>query len=221
MSAFHRAFTFRLGGVVSVSEQPGLPEPDLYRLLAQFSGEPLQPIRALEAAGLRPKLQDPDDLRDPARHSISDHHRALLRHLHHETGRIRWVEWSTGKGKPPTEGYVLTGFGEAKLAEWGRQYGSAQAPRVGLGELARQRLIQRLVLLDAFGPSGVTAVCALEASGLRDEGLGTPLAEEHEALLLDLQRNGWIVVSGCGYVRTPAGDVAAASRRAALARKPQ
>lgn len=204
-----------------MSELPGLPEPDLYRLLAVFSGQPLLSIPALEAAGLRPKLQDPDDLRDPARNSISDHHRALLRHLHLETGRIRWVIWKDKKGRTLDEGYVLTGYGEAKLVEWRDTYGPAQVPRVGLGELARRRLIQQLVLLDGFGHEVVTAVGALEATGLREEGLQTPLHEEHEALLLDLQRNGWIVVSGRGYVRTPAGDVAATSRRAALARKPQ
>lgn len=100
--------------------------PDLYRLLAVFSGIPLQSAPALEAAGLRASGDATE---------ISDHHRALLRLLTHQ-GRIVWVTWG-----PDGCGYVLTGYGETALDVYHQRYGPAHAPRRGpsLAQLLRER----------------------------------------------------------------------------------
>lgn len=105
--------------------------PEIYRLLAVFSGEPLLTLPALEQAGLRIRTDDP-----LASRPVPDAHRALLRELHERRGWIRWVKW------PGKEGYVLTGMGECALDDYRHRYGPVQVPCVGLGELARQRLAE-------------------------------------------------------------------------------
>lgn len=108
--------------------------PDTYRLLSVFSGIPLGPVKALEAAGLRVPVTDPRDPQDPGKVEVSDYHRALLRQLA-ESGRIRWVSWG-----PDGAGYVLTGEGEAAIDIYYQRYGPAHAPRRGpsLAEIARR-----------------------------------------------------------------------------------
>ncbi|MFC4636969.1 hypothetical protein [Deinococcus hohokamensis] len=105
--------------------------PELYRLLAVFSGLPLKTLPALEAAGLRVP---------GGASEISDAHRALLRLLTQQA-RIRWVTWG-----PTGPGYVLTGYGETALDVYHQRYGPAHAPRQAppLGPLARHRVaVQR------------------------------------------------------------------------------
>lgn len=121
--------------------QPSLP--DTYRLLSVFSGVPLRPHAALEAAGLRVPVTDPRDPQDPGKAPLSDHHRYLLRHLSAETGRVRWVTWG-----PDGPGYVLTGHGELALDVYHQRYGPAHARRAGppLAEVAvRNRLRDELL----------------------------------------------------------------------------
>lgn len=119
--------------------------PEIYRLLAVFSGIPLGPVAALEAAGMRVPVTDRHDLRDPGLEELSDEHRALLRLLA-DQGRIRWVKWPQekkgGRFVPPVEGYVLTGYGETALEVYRNDHGPTFPIRraVPLGVLARHRL---------------------------------------------------------------------------------
>ena len=126
---------------------------DTYRLLSVFSGVPLRPHAALEAAGLRVPVTDPRDPQDPGKAPLSDHHRYLLRHLSAETGRIRWVTWG-----PSGPGYVLTGHGELALDVYHQRYGPAHARRHGpaLAEVAtRNRLRDELLQVLEARRSGV------------------------------------------------------------------
>ncbi|MFC6660068.1 hypothetical protein [Deinococcus multiflagellatus] len=90
-------------------------KPDLYRLLAVFSGIPLQTLPALVAARFHS-----GDPREP----IQEEHRALLRLLADQR-RIQWVSWG-----PDGPGHVLTGFGEVALKTYEAKYGPALAPGV-------------------------------------------------------------------------------------------
>lgn len=109
-----------------MTEPKTSPLPDVYRLLAVFSGIPKTTLSALHDSGLWTQ-------EDGA--AISDHQRGLLRVLSTD-GRIQWVTWG-----PDGPGYVLTGFGEAALDTYAQRYGPAHAPRRGrsLGEIARER----------------------------------------------------------------------------------
>ncbi|GHG35684.1 hypothetical protein GCM10017784_32140 [Deinococcus indicus] len=117
------------------SHQTLAPLPYPYRLLAVFSGVPLRPQAALEAAGLRVPVTDPGDPEDPGRAEISGEHRALLKLLA-DQGRVRWVTWG-----PDGAGYVLTGYGETALDAYHQRYGPAHAPRRGpsLAQVLKER----------------------------------------------------------------------------------
>lgn len=108
------------------------PIPDTYRLLDTFSGEPLDPAAALIAAGLRSKILNPTDPRDPGRAPITDAHRALLRELHVHR---RCIDW---RGT----GYVLTPTGTQLLNDYFDRYGPLHTPRRAppLSETARAHL---------------------------------------------------------------------------------
>ncbi|WP_295822590.1 hypothetical protein, partial [uncultured Deinococcus sp.] len=112
--------------------------PDIYRLLAAFSGIPQSPVAALEAAGLR--VPPTDDAATPATELTSEH-RGLLRTLTVD-GRIRWIPGPWGPDGP---GYVLTGLGEAALDVYAQRYGPAYPRRPGpaLGETARPIVEER------------------------------------------------------------------------------
>lgn len=107
----------------TLTAKPGLP--DLYRLLAVFSGIPKPTLPALRASGLW--TQDEHA-------AISDYQRGLLRILATD-GRIRWVTWG-----PDGPGYVLTGYGDAALDVYRQRYGPAHTPRRGpsLGEISKR-----------------------------------------------------------------------------------
>lgn len=101
--------------------------PDMYRLLAVFSGVPKTTMNALQDSGLWTQEKGA---------AISNYQRGLLRMLDIE-GRIRWVSWG-----PDGCGYVLTGEGEVALDTYAQRYGPAHAPRRGpsLAEVAQENL---------------------------------------------------------------------------------
>lgn len=197
--------------------------PHLYRLLAVFSaGVPVLSIAALEVAGLRPRVTDPHDPRDPGLSPLTDAHRELYRELADRRGWIRWVKLTQPRRKAYqpgdrevvlAEGYVLTGFGEVALVQYRDKYGPVQVPHVGLGELARHRLIAMYATLQQLAAAAqpLTPEAALEAAGLRTPGR-QELGREHEALVEDLLRRGWCVRQGKLLLLTPAGVRAIAER---------
>ena len=199
------------------------PVPDLYRVLAVVSaGVPIHSIPALELAGLRPPITDPRDPRDPGRAALTPAHRELFRELAERRGWIRWMKVMAParKAYQPgdretvlAEGYVLTGYGEVGLKRYADQYGPVQVPHVGVGEIARHRLIAMYATLQQLASAGqpLTPEAALEATGLRTPGR-QDLGREHEALVEDLLRRGWCVRQGKLLLLTPAGAHAIANR---------
>ena len=84
-------------------------QPDQYRLLAVFSGQPHEPIQALQRSGLA-----------VCHASVTEYARRTLGRLVDEQ-LIRWVNWTESGAK----GYVLTGRGEVQLDHWFALYGPA------------------------------------------------------------------------------------------------
>lgn len=161
-------------------------QPDLYRLLAVFSGIPTPTLPALIAAGLHSgKAAEP----------ISEQQRALLRMLTTD-GRIRWVTWG-----PDGPGYVLTGIGEEAVKIYAQRYGPAHARR--RWPPMREMLV--FELLDAFD---ATAERSLKGALVEAEIITAKIdvANIYKQLLATLVHVGYLTRSGDGYVRTEAGQ---------------
>ncbi|MVN86892.1 hypothetical protein GO986_08955 [Deinococcus sp. HMF7620] len=175
-------------------------KPDLYRLLAVFSGIPMPVLPALVAARLHS-----GDQREP----ISDHQRGLLRWLAGQ-GRIRWVNWG-----PDGAGYVLTGYGETRLVTYEAQYGPAHAPR--RGPPLREVLVHRL--LDGFD---LTTARSLHAALVAAEMLtaGETATRAHGDLLVLLAARGHVARAGDGYTRTELGELALDAHQKATRGRP-
>ena len=111
------------------------------------------------------------------------------------------------------EGFVLTGYGEGGLVTYRNQYGPVQVPHVGVGEIARHRLIAMYATLQqlASAKEPLTPEAALEAAGLRTPGR-QDLGRDHEALVEDLLRRGWCARQGKLLLLTKAGAQAIANR---------
>ncbi|ULH17367.1 hypothetical protein MF271_19445 (plasmid) [Deinococcus sp. KNUC1210] len=92
--------------------------PDTYRLLAVFSGIPLDPLEALGRARLA-------TVDEQGRLCYTLHARNVLSILV-ERRQIIWKKWDANKdGTGIPAGYVLTGVGEADLACYFDLYGPA------------------------------------------------------------------------------------------------
>lgn len=162
-------------------------QPDLYRLLATFSGIARPTLSALVAAGFHSgRRAEP----------ISEQHRALLRLLTQQA-RIRW----TTEG-PDGPGYVLTGHGEIALATYQAKYGPAHAPR--RWPPLREVLAFRLV--GGFTPdTSRTLKAALVAAEVIEKH--DDVANIYKELLATLVHAGYIVRDGDGYVTTTLGQI--------------
>ncbi|GAA0508565.1 hypothetical protein [Deinococcus depolymerans] len=160
--------------------------PDLYRLLAVFSGVPVPTLPALVAAGLHS---------GQSAEPISEAQRSLLRILSQDR-RIQWVTWG-----PDGPGYVLTGIGEEAIKVYAHRYGPAHARR----RWPPLREILVFQLLESFDR---TVERTLKGALVEAEII-TPqidVANIYKELLVTLMHAGYLTRSGDGYVRTEAGQ---------------
>ena len=161
-------------------------QPDLYRLLAVFSGVPVPTLPALVAAGLHS---------GQSAEPISEHQRTLLRMLSQDR-RIQWVTWG-----PDGPGYVLTGIGEEAVKIYAQRYGPAHARR--RWPPMREMLV--FELLEAFD---TTSERSLKGALVEAEIITAKIdvANIYKQLLATLVHVGYLTRSGDGYVRTEAGQ---------------
>ncbi|GGS38026.1 hypothetical protein [Deinococcus knuensis] len=161
-------------------------QPDLYRLLAVFSGVPVPTLPALVAAGLHS---------GQSAEPISEHQRTLLRMLSQDR-RIQWVTWG-----PDGPGYVLTGIGEEAVKVYAQRYGPAHARR----RWPPLREILVFQLLEAFD---VTSERSLKGALVEAEIITakTDVANIYKQLLATLVQVGYLTRSSDGYIRTEAGQ---------------
>lgn len=161
-------------------------QPDLYRLLAVFSGVPIPTLPALVAAGLHSGT---------AAEPISEAQRSLLRMLSQDR-RIQWVTWG-----PDGPGYVLTGIGEEAVKVYAQRYGPAHARR----RWPPLREILVFQLLESFDG---TVERTLKGALVEAEVIAPQIdvANIYKELLVTLVHVGYLTRSGDGYVRTEAGQ---------------
>lgn len=162
-------------------------QPDLYRLLAVFSGIARPPLSALVAAGLHSgRRAEP----------ISEYHRSLLRLLAQQV-RIRWITEG-----PDGPGYVLTGYGEVALVTYQSTYGPAHAPRrwPPLREILVFRVMAGFTL-----DTPRTLRAALTAAEVIEEH--QDVANIHKEMLAILVHAGYLIRDGDGYVTTTLGQI--------------
>lgn len=161
-------------------------QPDLYRLLAVFSGVPVPTLPALVAAGLHSGT---------AAEPINEAQRSLLRMLSQDR-RIQWVTWG-----PDGPGYVLTGIGEEAVKVYAQRYGPAHARR----RWPPLREILVFQLLESFDG---TVERTLKGALVEAEIIAPQIdvANIYKQLLVTLVHVGYLTRSGDGYVRTEAGQ---------------
>lgn len=165
---------------------PADQQPDLYRLLAVFSGIPRTTLSALVAAGLHSGT---------AAEPISEAQRSLLRMLSQDR-RIQWVTWG-----PDGPGYVLTGIGEEAVKIYAQRYGPAHARR----RWPPLREILVFQLLESFDG---TVERTLKGALVEAEIIAPQIdvANIYKQLLATLVNAEYLTRSGDGYVRTDAGQ---------------